>query len=115
MRALAEALERNTALTRLGLGSNYIGGGDGLRAIAGALQRNTSLTTLCLESNNIGDDGVRALAGALERNATLTSLDLRISLAVPERLRLLVHGRKGAMSSSSCNCSHTGSTLPCWR
>ena len=78
-KALAAALETNTALTHLNLASNSIGD-EGAKALAAALKTNTALTHLDLASNSIGNEGVSALAAALKTNTALTSLSLQGSL-----------------------------------
>jgi NAD(P)-dependent dehydrogenase (short-subunit alcohol dehydrogenase family) len=65
VRALADALKINTALTVLLLGFNSIGN-EGARALAGALEVNSALTLLDLDSNAIGAEGASALAEALK-------------------------------------------------
>ena len=73
---LADALQRNTALSVIDLYNNQIGD-QGAQALADALQRNTALTEIYLHENQIGDQGAQALAVALQKNTTVTSIYLR--------------------------------------
>ena len=74
-KALTNALQTNTSLTRLDLGGNDIGA-EGVTALANALQINTSLAMLYLGNNKIGDEGATALANALQTNTSLAILYL---------------------------------------
>ncbi|KAJ8607622.1 hypothetical protein CTAYLR_005768 [Chrysophaeum taylorii] len=117
---LAEALGKNTALRRIGLGRNGISD-DGAAAIAASLKKNILLKELYLHSNNISDDGAAELATV----STLDCLGLQKNLigdagavAFAEHLRcsnlrklLLAHNRIGdegaralatALGSSNC-------------
>ncbi len=75
IRQLAAALETNTALKYLLLGSNGIGD-EGAERLAVALETNKTLTRLDFWHNDIGDDGAKALAVALEKNTALKDLNL---------------------------------------
>ena len=79
LRALAEALKTNSALTALHLYGSRMGD-EGSRALAEALKTNSALTTLHLDSNSIGNEGARALAEALKTNSALTTLRLYFSI-----------------------------------
>ena len=69
--ALAVALQRNSAITRLRLGFNKIGDA-GAAALAEALRSNGAFTALDLEGNSIGDAGATALGEALTNGALAT-------------------------------------------
>jgi hypothetical protein len=74
--AFAAALNVNSSLQELYLGSNDIGD-SGATAIAAALRVNSSLQKLDLSYNTIGNSGTVAVARALMRHSTLRQLDLR--------------------------------------
>ncbi len=76
VKALAEAIGANRALTNLDLFENYIDD-TGARFIADALKTNTILSTLDLTNNYIKDEGLAAIAEALKTNKSLTELNLR--------------------------------------
>ena len=73
--ALASALEKNTSLQTIYLGSNQVGD-TGASALASSLEKNTTLHTLNIGNNYIGDVGASALNSALEHNQTLQELIL---------------------------------------
>lgn len=82
--AFAKALQSNTSLTRLALGSQYLPGAcvgidsSGAILIAAALKSNRTLTHLDLSSSKIGDSGATELAQSLQHhNNSLKYLDLR--------------------------------------
>ena len=82
--AFAKALQSNTSLTRLALGSQYLPGAcagidsSGAILIAAALKSNRTLTHLDLSSSKIGDSGATELAQSLQHhNNSVKYLDLR--------------------------------------
>jgi len=82
--AFAKALQSNTSLTRLALGSQYLPGAcagiDSSKAIliAVALRSNRTLTHLDLSISKIGDSGATELAQSLQHhNNSVKYLDLR--------------------------------------
>ena len=92
-RALAEALKTNSALTTLHLGGNRIGD-EGAWALAEALKTNSALTTLHLSGNSLGDEGAWALAEALKTNSALTRLPLSRNRIGAEGARALAEALK---------------------
>ena len=80
--AFAKALQSNTSLTRLALGSQCLPGAGIVSSvailIAAALKSNRTLTHLDLSSSKIGDSGATELAQSLQHhNDSLKYLDLR--------------------------------------
>ena len=100
VRALAEALEKNTTVTSLDLKSNGIGD-EGAASLAAALEKNLTVTSLNLRVNGIRDDGAASVAAALEKNSTLTSIDIGRNLI----------GTKGAARLAAA--LDKNSTSPC--
>ena len=124
VKELANALEKNTTLTKLNLYNtvNYLIsyreaiilanaleknttltrldlglnniGDKGASAIASALKKNTTLALLFLSGNNIGDEGVKALATALEQNKTLEELYLEFNKIGNEGVEALANALK---------------------
>jgi hypothetical protein len=72
---LADALNANTSVTYILLGSNAIGD-EGASALADALEVNMTVTTIDLRNTSIGDEGASALADALMVNTSVTCIDL---------------------------------------
>ena len=101
-KVLKRLRSNDSTLTTLHLDWNNCLGEVGGAAVAGALERNTTLTTLNLGSNDLGEGVGVAVAGALERNTTLTTLDLLVNGVHPEtleRVRRLLSGRVVAAGS----------------
>ena len=70
-------------------------GSEGAQALAKALEYNSSLTSLVLGTNSIGDPGAQALAKALDHNSSLKWLDLSWnSIGDEGKEALKVHGNR---------------------
>ena len=98
IKAIADALRVNGALTDLNLELNRLGD-DGAKAISDALCVNGALTSLNLAQNKLGVEGGKAIAEAVRVNGALTSLDLSMNEldaegAIGEALRV-----NGALTS----------------
>jgi Ran GTPase-activating protein (RanGAP) involved in mRNA processing and transport len=71
------AANSNSALQRLDLRNNELGGGNAGMLLAAILSKDTAaLSSLSLVNTGLGDDEVVALAAALHANTVLTRLDL---------------------------------------
>ena len=73
--ALAEALKKNTTVTKLDICHNRIESA-GAKALAEALKENNSLVELHLDENNIGPNGAKDLADVLLSNESLKYIGL---------------------------------------
>ena len=70
-RLLANAIARNTFVTKINLRLNHIGV-EGVTAIVNALMSNTTVVELNLAANELGDEGAFQVARLLQANRSLT-------------------------------------------
>ena len=96
LKAMAEALKRNSTITSLDLWSeNSIDDipddsiDEGLKAIAEALKHNSTLTSLYIGARNIGAEICEAIAEALKHNSSFTSLHLNTGYITDEGLKAI--------------------------
>lgn len=112
--ALAAKLQTNTALKRLYLAENPIGG-RGVAALGKMLESNTTLQMLDIRSVFIDDqdEAATALGKALEHNTSLTELRLSsnrdINFSHPLAAALRVNGTLRILTLNSTNVTDEGS------
>ena len=96
LKAMAEALKRNSTITSLDLSSENSTSDipddaidEGLKAIGEALKDNSTLTSLYICARNIGAEICEAIAEALKHNSSFTSLHLNTGYITDEGLKAI--------------------------
>jgi Ran GTPase-activating protein (RanGAP) involved in mRNA processing and transport len=101
MEYIASALQYNTCLQTLELGSNSLGA-DGCILLARALVR-SAVTEVIIPRNHVGDVGIAAVAELIRLSQNITSLDLSSNNITLKGAKQLSDGLRASPSITSLN------------